>query len=170
MPSAAIAPARRNCIRTSCAQQRLASSWSSKRRPVSRARYNNSGGAVQVSELAHVLLENRPGSIGRSRNHDFRFGRICAQRLLIAALSAKTEWRVPGRRPANRPHSRNGGSQRICLPAWRTRPCAHGNGGSPEAAANRAASLIGAPTDIGASDRGASMGPEALRVAGITRV
>ena len=34
-------------------------------------------------------------------------------------------------------------------------------------AANRTASLIGAPTDIGASDRGASMGPEALRVAGI---
>ena len=31
----------------------------------------------------------------------------------------------------------------------------------------RAISLIGAPTDIGASDRGASMGPEALRVAGI---
>ena len=34
-------------------------------------------------------------------------------------------------------------------------------------APNRNASLIGAPTDIGASDRGASMGPEALRVAGI---
>lgn len=31
----------------------------------------------------------------------------------------------------------------------------------------RKASLIGAPTDVGASDRGASMGPEALRVAGI---
>jgi arginase len=31
----------------------------------------------------------------------------------------------------------------------------------------RAASLIGVPTDIGASTRGASMGPEALRVAGI---
>ena len=31
----------------------------------------------------------------------------------------------------------------------------------------RTASLIGAPTDVGASDRGASMGPEALRVAGI---
>jgi arginase len=31
------------------------------------------------------------------------------------------------------------------------------------------ASLIGAPTDIGAGDRGASMGPEALRVAGVTR-
>lgn len=31
----------------------------------------------------------------------------------------------------------------------------------------RAAALIGAPTDIGASDRGASMGPEALRVAGL---
>ena len=29
------------------------------------------------------------------------------------------------------------------------------------------ASLIGAPTDVGASDRGASMGPEALRVAGM---
>ena len=29
------------------------------------------------------------------------------------------------------------------------------------------ASLIGAPTDIGAGARGASMGPEALRVAGI---
>lgn len=30
-----------------------------------------------------------------------------------------------------------------------------------------AASLIGAPTDIGAGARGASMGPEALRVAGL---
>ena len=29
------------------------------------------------------------------------------------------------------------------------------------------ASLIGAPTDVGAADRGASMGPEALRVAGL---
>jgi len=33
--------------------------------------------------------------------------------------------------------------------------------------APRTVSLIGAPTDIGASERGASMGPEALRVAGI---
>jgi arginase len=32
---------------------------------------------------------------------------------------------------------------------------------------NRQVTLIGAPTDIGASTRGASMGPEALRVAGI---
>jgi arginase len=31
----------------------------------------------------------------------------------------------------------------------------------------RIATLIGAPTDVGAADRGASMGPEALRVAGI---
>ncbi|TLY77446.1 MAG: arginase [Gammaproteobacteria bacterium] len=31
----------------------------------------------------------------------------------------------------------------------------------------RIASLIGAPTDVGAGDRGASMGPEALRVAGL---
>jgi len=31
----------------------------------------------------------------------------------------------------------------------------------------RMVSLIGAPTDVGASDRGASMGPEALRVAGL---
>lgn len=30
-----------------------------------------------------------------------------------------------------------------------------------------AAALIGAPTDVGASDRGASMGPEAMRVAGL---
>ena len=30
-------------------------------------------------------------------------------------------------------------------------------------------SLIGAPTDIGAGARGASMGPEALRVAGIQK-
>ena len=30
-------------------------------------------------------------------------------------------------------------------------------------------SLIGAPTDVGASDRGASMGPEAMRVAGLQR-
>ena len=35
------------------------------------------------------------------------------------------------------------------------------------AASLRTASLIGAPTDVGASDRGASMGPEALRVAGL---
>jgi arginase len=33
--------------------------------------------------------------------------------------------------------------------------------------AARTASLIGAPTDVGAADRGASMGPEALRVAGL---
>jgi arginase len=32
----------------------------------------------------------------------------------------------------------------------------------------RVAALIGAPTDVGAADRGASMGPEALRVAGIS--
>jgi len=31
----------------------------------------------------------------------------------------------------------------------------------------RAAALIGAPTDVGAADRGSSMGPEALRVAGL---
>jgi arginase len=31
----------------------------------------------------------------------------------------------------------------------------------------RSVSLIGAPTDVGAADRGASMGPEALRVAGL---
>lgn len=35
------------------------------------------------------------------------------------------------------------------------------------ALARREASLIGVPTDCGASERGASMGPEALRVAGI---
>jgi arginase len=35
------------------------------------------------------------------------------------------------------------------------------------APARREASLIGVPTDCGASERGASMGPEALRVAGI---
>jgi arginase len=33
--------------------------------------------------------------------------------------------------------------------------------------APRVATLIGAPTDVGAADRGASMGPEALRVAGL---
>ena len=32
---------------------------------------------------------------------------------------------------------------------------------------SRSVTLIGAPTDVGASDRGASMGPEALRVAGL---
>ena len=37
----------------------------------------------------------------------------------------------------------------------------------PTAKKPRPVSLIGAPTDIGAGDRGASMGPEALRVAGI---
>ncbi len=35
---------------------------------------------------------------------------------------------------------------------------------------NRAISIIGAPTDIGAGSRGASMGPEALRVAEIVKV
>ena len=37
----------------------------------------------------------------------------------------------------------------------------------PTAAGSNVVSLIGAPTDIGASVRGASMGPEALRVAQI---
>ncbi|XVN73166.1 Arginase [Oligella sp. MSHR50489EDL] len=31
-------------------------------------------------------------------------------------------------------------------------------------------SLIGVPTDVGAGHHGASMGPEALRVAGITQM
>ena len=31
----------------------------------------------------------------------------------------------------------------------------------------RTATLIGAPTDVGASVRGSSMGPEAMRVAGL---
>ena len=35
---------------------------------------------------------------------------------------------------------------------------------------NKPLSLIGAPTDIGAGARGASMGPEALRVAGILEI
>ena len=35
------------------------------------------------------------------------------------------------------------------------------------AAPTRSVRLIGAPTDIGAGARGASMGPEALRVAGL---
>jgi arginase len=34
---------------------------------------------------------------------------------------------------------------------------------------SRTVSLIGAPTDVGAADRGASMGPEAMRVAGLQR-
>ena len=33
----------------------------------------------------------------------------------------------------------------------------------------RTVGLIGAPTDVGAADRGSSMGPEALRVAGLRR-
>jgi arginase len=37
----------------------------------------------------------------------------------------------------------------------------------PASPSNRHVSLIGVPTDIGASARGASMGPEALRVAGL---
>ena len=37
----------------------------------------------------------------------------------------------------------------------------------PEPTSPRIVALIGAPTDIGAGHRGASMGPEALRVAGL---
>jgi arginase len=33
---------------------------------------------------------------------------------------------------------------------------------------SKTVSLIGAPTDVGASVRGAGMGPDALRVAGLT--
>jgi arginase len=44
-----------------------------------------------------------------------------------------------------------------------------GAGSGPRAASPRAVSLIGAPTDVGAAERGASMGPEAMRVAGIQR-
>lgn len=39
----------------------------------------------------------------------------------------------------------------------------------PRSASTRTVSLIGAPTDVGAAERGASMGPEAMRVAGIQR-
>ncbi|MEM7170306.1 MAG: arginase [Pseudomonadota bacterium] len=39
-----------------------------------------------------------------------------------------------------------------------------------QSAADKPVALIGAPTDIGAGARGGSMGPEALRVAGLTEV
>ena len=38
---------------------------------------------------------------------------------------------------------------------------------SASVSSNKAVALIGAPTDVGASERGSSMGPEALRVAGL---
>ena len=41
--------------------------------------------------------------------------------------------------------------------------------GSLRTMTNRNVSLIGVPTDVGAGVRGASMGPEALRVAGLGR-
>jgi arginase len=41
------------------------------------------------------------------------------------------------------------------------------NSAAVSASAAHGVSLIGAPTDVGASERGASMGPEALRVAGL---
>jgi arginase len=43
------------------------------------------------------------------------------------------------------------------------------NGAAVNAGATRGVGLIGAPTDVGAAERGASMGPEALRVAGLKR-
>jgi arginase len=43
------------------------------------------------------------------------------------------------------------------------------NAAAVNANAARGVSLIGAPTDVGAAERGASMGPEALRVAGLKR-
>src|SRR5690606_1948633 len=40
-------------------------------------------------------------------------------------------------------------------------------GGDPMSQLNSPVALVGAPTDIGAGHRGAGMGPEALRVAGL---
>ena len=47
------------------------------------------GGAVSSERTRAGLIESWPGSIERWRGHDFRFGGIRAQRLLIAALSCK---------------------------------------------------------------------------------
>jgi len=61
----------------------------------------------------------------------------------------------------------SGRSEGSVRPAVARAANACGSARSAGVSAPRPATLIGAPTDVGAADRGASMGPEALRVAGL---
>src|SRR3954462_14322382 len=57
------------------------------------------------------------------------------------------------------------GEGAIGVPDWRAAPATPP--ASQYAAMSKTICLIGAPTDVGASVRGAGMGPDALRVAGL---
>ena len=124
------------------------------------------GGEGKVTELADILLGKQPG---RLSDHD-----VTIFDSVGFALNDFSSLRYLQRLNADQPD----GGQRIDLIPEPDDPKdlfaglsnetrARAAAGSRDGSAARTASLIGAPTDIGASDRGASMGPEALRVAGI---
>jgi arginase len=93
--------------------------------------------------------------------------------LLRPAHAARAAATIPAPGNTHRPGAADERSQGPVRPA--ARPRAPGSHRPATGAASRmnttrpapAISLIGAPTDIGAGARGASMGPEALRVAGL---
>ena len=126
-----------------------------------------------VTELSAVLSGKARRAHERARRDDLRFGGFCARGLLDTALPVPAAQRRARRASADRPGTRSGGSEESVRSAGCARrecarqgpPCRSSKRMS--APRRRTASLIGVPTDVGAADRGASMGPEALRVAGI---
>jgi ornithine cyclodeaminase len=122
----------------------------------------------------------RAGSRERRRSHDLRLRRLRARGLLRAALPAPAAPRRARTPHDDRPRARTRQPQGPVRAAGAAsgvdgRRRARGAADASPAAGDRmsrrpgTAALIGAPTDVGASERGASMGPEALRVAGLTR-
>ena len=86
--SAAIAPARRNCMPTSCACRMRASSSSTNRNRASKAKSSRWNPDFPVTEFAQVVRGEARGRTCGDGHHDFRFGRIRARGLFGAALPA----------------------------------------------------------------------------------
>ncbi len=146
----------------------MCASWSSSsRRRESRARSSNSAAPARSPSSRTYCAARRPA---RSSDRE-----VTIFDSVGFALNDFSALRYLHRLNAEQPD----GGQRIDLipepddpkdlfaEPWPRIARRRGAAGSRDDLAARTASLIGAPTDVGASDRGASMGPEALRVAGL---
>ena len=156
--------------RTSCAAPTCASWSSSSRSRASRAKSSRWMPPSRSPSSPRVLAGSAPG---RAAAHEVTVFDSVGFALEDFSSLRYLHARAPGgaRHPApDRPGAgpgRSEGSVRAAGGRARRRAAHCGARRGHGVSAVRTASLIGAPTDVGAADRGASMGPEALRVAGL---
>ena len=144
-----------------------ASWWSSSRSRASRGRSSSCRPPFRVTELADVLGGRASGRAHAAEVTVFDSVGFALEDFAALRYLYRMHQEERGAEAADRPGAGPGGSEG---PVRAARRGERARGGEPRGAGMsppRAAALIGAPTDVGAADRGASMGPEALRVAGL---